>query len=96
MFKQPFEMFAHRWERLLKYGSRFVPATVDTSQALEEFGDISAIPSSFNAWEALVKTMQPIVQPCLDAVKRIKDTGLVTWDNLSLILPPGEMFLLTD
>jgi hypothetical protein len=48
------------------------------------------------AWTALVETMTPIVQPTLDAIKRIKDTGLVRWRDLPLIFPPGKLIIVNE
>lgn len=46
------------------------------------------------AWGTLVATLSPVVQPALDAIKRIKDTRLVAWDDLPLIFPPGKLMII--
>lgn len=42
---------------------------------------------------ALVAAMTPVIQPTLDSIKRIKDTGLVLWEDLPLIFPAGKLIL---
>ena len=49
-----------------------------------------------SAWVALVAAMKPVVQPTLDSIKRIKDTGLVIWKDLPLIFPPGKMIIVEE
>lgn len=48
------------------------------------------------AWVALVAAMTPVVQPTLDSIKRIRDTGLVLWKDLHLIFPPGKLILVEE
>lgn len=48
------------------------------------------------AWVALFAAMTPVVQPTLDSIKRIRDTGLVRWKDLSLIFPPGRLVLVEE
>lgn len=45
------------------------------------------------AWVALVAAMTPVIQPTLDSIKRIKDTGLVLWKDLPLIFPAGKLII---
>lgn len=45
------------------------------------------------AWLAVVTAMTPVVQPTLDSIKRIKDTGLVIWEDLPLIFPAGRLIV---
>ncbi|KAK2609525.1 hypothetical protein N8I77_003021 [Diaporthe amygdali] len=62
------------------------------SQLLEFWA--CATPAEKKAWGTLVATLSPVVQPALDAIKRIKDTRLVAWDDLSLIFPPGKLMII--
>lgn len=48
------------------------------------------------AWVALVAAMTPVVQPTLDSIKRIRDTGLVLWKDLHLIFPPGKLIIVEE
>lgn len=48
------------------------------------------------AWVALVTAMTPVVQPTLDSIKRIRDTGLVFWKDLGLIFPPGKLIIVEE
>lgn len=48
------------------------------------------------AWVELVAAMAPVVQPNLDAINRIKDTGLVIWRDLPLIFPPGKLIIVKE
>ena len=48
------------------------------------------------AWVALFSAMTPVVQPTLDSIKRIRDTGLVRWNDLSLIFPLGKLILVEE
>lgn len=48
------------------------------------------------AWVSLVAAMTPVVQPILNAIKRIRDTGLVLWKDLPLIFPPGQLIIVEE
>lgn len=48
------------------------------------------------AWVSLVAAMTPVVQPILDSIKRIRDTGLVLWKDLPLIFPPGQLIIVEE
>lgn len=63
---------------------------------LREYRLRTPLAAEKEAWVALVAAMGPVVQPTLDAIKRIRDTGLVLWKDLSLIFPPGKLIIIEE
>lgn len=63
---------------------------------LREYKLRTAFSTEKAAWVALLAAMTPVVQPTLDAIKRIRDTGLVIWKDLSLVFPPGKLIIVED
>ncbi|KAL1858034.1 hypothetical protein Daus18300_010146 [Diaporthe australafricana] len=60
---------------------------------LLEYGERATVLDTYQAWVTLIDTLTPVVQPTLDAIERIRDTGLISWDDLSLIFPPGKLII---
>lgn len=81
VFKKPFMIFAHRWEKLLSYKP---DASVDAAAAKDEA----------DALVALLKNMEHAIKPTLEAIMKIHKTGLVEWKSIPSILPPGHLAVL--
>lgn len=69
---------------------------VDRWDQLREYRLQTPFAAEKAAWVALVAAMAPVVQPTLDAIKRIRDTGLVLWKDLHLIFPPGKLIIIEE
>lgn len=63
---------------------------------LREYGLRPSSAPEKAAWVALIAAMTPVVQPTLDSIKRIRDTGLVRWKDLPLIFHPGKLIVIEE